>query len=78
MKAVERQLELYGLPRQHNTYGSGDLSDQLLDDLGFQFTGWSQDPCPVHHNNFINIYIICIIYFHLIITNKCNLCKLTC
>ena len=32
--SVERQLELYGLPRQHNRYGSGDLSDQLVDDFG--------------------------------------------
>ena len=32
--SVERQLELYGLPRQHNRYGSGNLSDQLVDDFG--------------------------------------------
>ena len=32
--SVERQLELYGLPSQHNRYGSGDLSDQLVDDFG--------------------------------------------
>ena len=32
--SVERQLELYGVPRQHNRYGSGDLSDQLVDDFG--------------------------------------------
>ena len=32
--SVERQLELYGLPRQHNRYGSGNLSDELLDDFG--------------------------------------------
>ncbi len=30
---LERQLELYEIPRQHNRYGSGDLSDQLVDDL---------------------------------------------
>ena len=33
---VERQLELYGVPRQHKRYGSGDLSDQLVDDFGLQ------------------------------------------
>ena len=26
--------ELYGPPRQHNMYGSGDMSSQLVDDFG--------------------------------------------
>ncbi len=26
--------EFYGLPRQHNLYGSGDMSSQLVDDFG--------------------------------------------